>query len=256
MERAYWKENGVHKEGDLAEAFPFLSERGHMIALVGAGGKSSLMYAMAKLQSVRGFHTAVTTTTHIYVPDKTVSCRSMDDCRMKWKEGRYAVWGNPSEDPQKLGPLSRDQLLQLREADTVLIEADGARHFPLKAPAEHEPVIPEEADIVVAVVGLTACGQPMKKACFRWELASELLHCSPDHCLEAVDLARLLSSKRAARKDVKNRTYYAVLNQCEGRRRYSYGLEILEILKAGHVENAVMTTLIPDKKAGENNEAE
>ena len=38
--------------------------------------------------------------------------------------------------------------------DVMLIEADGAKHKPLKVPADWEPVIPEFADIVVSVIGL------------------------------------------------------------------------------------------------------
>ena len=38
-----------------------------------------------------------------------------------------------------------------RAADVVLVEADGAKRLPLKAPAEYEPVIPPCADAVAAV---------------------------------------------------------------------------------------------------------
>ena len=45
-------------------------------------------------------------------------------------------------------------------AGVVIAEADGARLRPLKAPAEHEPVIPPAADAVVAVAGLDSVGAP------------------------------------------------------------------------------------------------
>jgi molybdenum cofactor cytidylyltransferase len=44
---------------------------------------------------------------------------------------------------------------------TVLIEADGARMRPFKAPAEHEPVIPAETTLVVPVVGAEVFGQTL-----------------------------------------------------------------------------------------------
>ena len=43
----------------------------------------------------------------------------------------------------------------------LLIEADGARQKPLKAPAEHEPVIPDWVRQVVVCVGLTSLGKPL-----------------------------------------------------------------------------------------------
>lgn len=42
----------------------------------------------------------------------------------------------------------------------LLIEADGSRRHPVKAPAEHEPPIPDFVDTVVVTVGLSALGQP------------------------------------------------------------------------------------------------
>ena len=44
-------------------------------------------------------------------------------------------------------------------ADYVLVEADGAKRFPLKAPAAHEPVIPDETRLVIAVAGLSGVGK-------------------------------------------------------------------------------------------------
>lgn len=49
----------------------------------------------------------------------------------------------------------------------VLIEADGARGRSLKAPAEHEPVVPEWVDVAVPVVGLDVLGE---------SLGSDLVH--------------------------------------------------------------------------------
>ena len=46
-------------------------------------------------------------------------------------------------------------------AALFLVEADGAARKPLKAPAAHEPVLPEPLDCCVAVVGLDSVGQPL-----------------------------------------------------------------------------------------------
>ena len=55
-----------------------------------------------------------------------------------------------------------------KKADLTLIEADGARHLPCKAPAEHEPALLSSSDLVIGVTGLSALGQPLgKEMCIR-----------------------------------------------------------------------------------------
>ncbi len=59
---------------------------------------------------------------------------------------------------------------------TWLVEADGARGWLLKAPAEYEPVIPSETDRVIVVAGLDAIGKPLEEGVVhRPEIAARLL---------------------------------------------------------------------------------
>lgn len=46
-------------------------------------------------------------------------------------------------------------------ADTIFVEGDGAARKPLKAPAQHEPVIPLETDLCIGVMGLDAAYRPL-----------------------------------------------------------------------------------------------
>ena len=45
---------------------PFLGETGHAISLVGGGGKTTLLYALARHYSAQGQRVLVSTTTHIW----------------------------------------------------------------------------------------------------------------------------------------------------------------------------------------------
>ncbi len=105
-----------------------------------------------------------------------------------------------------------------KKADLTLIEADGARHLPCKAPAEHEPALLSSSDLVIGVTGLSALGQPLGKGCFRAERAAELLDCTMEHHITEEDLARLIASEQGQQKDLKGRTFYAVLHQYEEKR--------------------------------------
>ena len=53
------------------------------------------------------------------------------------------------------------QLLDSVDSDILLVEADGARGLPLKAPYEHEPVIPPETSLVIPIASLSVLGQPL-----------------------------------------------------------------------------------------------
>ena len=59
-------------------------------------------------------------------------------------------------------------------ADYVLVEADGAKRLPLKAHAEHEPVIPACAGRTVCMVGVDGLGAPVSQTCHRPQRFAQL----------------------------------------------------------------------------------
>lgn len=209
-----------------------------VIALVGGGGKTSLMYALARRGAALGRSTVVTTTTHIFRPEDDSLCRSLEECRRRWDSGQYAVWGQDNGSI-KLSSLSAEAFAQALTADVVLVEADGARRLPCKAPAEHEPQIPEQADLVIGVAGMSALGKQISECCFRPELVAQLLGVEENHRLTARDLAAVLSSPQGARKNVQSRPYFAVLNQCDHPALLDEGKKALEILSSKNIPAAL-----------------
>jgi probable selenium-dependent hydroxylase accessory protein YqeC len=88
------------------------------------------------------------------------------------------VIGEPHAD--KLIGVNPDVVTDfIRLADSVLVEADGARTRSLKAPAPYEPVWPRSTSLAVAVVGIDAVGAP---------LAEEYIH-RPDRVSAITGLA-------------------------------------------------------------------
>ena len=78
------------------EDLPFLGETGHVISLVGGGGKTTLLYALARHYSAQGQRVLVSTTTHIRRPD--ANCAPDEAARdALWQAGTYAVAGVPAE---------------------------------------------------------------------------------------------------------------------------------------------------------------
>ena len=143
--------------------------RHRMVALVGAGGKTSTLYALARQAADSGRTVVVTTTTHILRHPGLPLVEEPTPERLRAAlEGHGVVTVGTVFRGDKLSGAGTPEELR-RAADVVLVEADGAKRLPLKAPAEHEPVIPPCADAVAAVAGMGAVGQAAGGGCPRPE---------------------------------------------------------------------------------------
>ena len=221
--------------------FPFLAEKGHVISLVGGGGKTTLMYNLAAHCARKGWRVLAATTTHIMQPPGGVWAQTDAELFRLWKCGSYAVAGTAAHGG-KLTALPQAQLERwMTLADIVLIEADGAKRMPCKVPAAHEPVLLPESDIVLAVAGLSALGRPLREVCFRLEQACALLGTAPETLLTPELLARLLASEQGGRKLVGNRRFSVVLNQADAPARIAAGEQTLALLREKYEVQGVLT---------------
>ena len=80
-------------------------------------------------------------------------------------------------------------------ADYVLVEADGAKRLPLKAHAEHEPVIPACAGRTVCVVGVDGLGAPVSQTCHRPQIFAQLAGVSADDAVTPEAVAAVLCAE-------------------------------------------------------------
>lgn len=197
--------------------FDFVNDgKKHTICLVGGGGKTTVMYELAAAWADCGRKVLVLTSTHILQPADGSFAADAAAVHNLWQQGHYAVIGTPESSTGKLtAPLQSVYETLQPQADVILCEADGSRHHPCKVPAEHEPVLLPDSDIVLAVAGMDALGCSLAQACQRPQLAAELLGCSAEKIINAQMLASLLLSEQGARKNVGARAYYIVLNKCD-----------------------------------------
>lgn len=197
--------------------FDFVTDgKKHNICLVGGGGKTTVMYELAAAWAACGRRVLVLTSTHILRPVDGSFAADATAVQNLWQQGRYAVIGTPEPATGKLTAPPQDLYEALHlQADVILCEADGSRHHPCKVPAEYEPVILPDSDIVLAVVGMDALGCPLAQACQRPQPAAAFLGCSLDSVIDEQMLAALLLSEQGSRKNVGTRAYYIVLNKCD-----------------------------------------
>ena len=162
------------------------------IALVGAGGKTTCIEALAEELSPNA-RVIITTTTKMHPPaDRSLFCESVAAAETRLRD-MPVVWAGTYYNEYKMQglPGALPDLCAL--ADYVLIEADGARKHPLKmTDPSYEPQIPPEARAVVAVAGMDGIGQPLELAVHRPQLAAEALHLPLSHIITPADVAALL----------------------------------------------------------------
>jgi probable selenium-dependent hydroxylase accessory protein YqeC len=167
------------------EAFDI--KKGEVISLVGGGGKTTLMFALARELSSAGRLVVTTTTTRIFEPlpsqTQVLYLDSDEDKIIDWIKQNTGNYNHVTVASKKLssGKLAgidagtAIKISKLTHVTATIVEADGASRKPLKAPNATEPVIPGNTSLVVPVVGIDALGRPLtQNYVFRPEIASAL----------------------------------------------------------------------------------
>ena len=209
---------------DLIDRFRL--EQDHKIALVGAGGKTTLMFQLA-----REFGTKVICTTsthlaldqldradqHLIITDSSQIPRSADEY-----SGDLVLFTGPQVETNRVGSPPEEALKVLANlADSwgcpLIIESDGARKLPIKAPDEHEPPIPDFVNVVIMVIGLARLGKPLHEEwVHRPELYSKLVDLPVGETLESHHLVKGLISPAGGLKNIpENARKILLINQID-----------------------------------------
>ena len=210
---------------------------GARVAAVGGGGKTSLLTALARRFHARGSGPALlTTTTRVFAPqpgenlglvlgDVDTVARNLGSCLDAWgvswcarrREGAAPLPGAPGETRMKLAGFAPAEIARLAlPRGLTLIEADGARRLPIKAPGENEPVLPEKLDAVLGVVGLDALGTPADEAhVFRPARLRAICGITANESITPAALARLCAHPEGLFKNAGTARKWIVLNKTD-----------------------------------------
>ena len=197
--------------GNLASALKI--EPG-ITAIIGSGGKSTLLRALGLELMRAGGRVLICTTTHMF-PVAGVpwdgSSRRLDAA--PWKPGASHVPGCTCE---ACADMSRGSICQTgsldhqtgklsspaepldglaQRFDFVLAEADGSKRLPLKAHASWEPVVPAGTPNVVWVVGASGFGRPVNEVVHRPELFRVRCGCEPTDAATPERVAQVLNAE-------------------------------------------------------------
>jgi probable selenium-dependent hydroxylase accessory protein YqeC len=220
-----------------------LKER-ELIALVGGGGKTTLMFSLARELASCGCRVITGPSTHIFMP------REEDTPLVMLQEGRANFKVQVLDALLKLGHVTVgralvnsankvkgfetgffSEIFQEEPVHYVIVEADGAKGRPLKAPREHEPVIPDKTTLVVGVMGLDGLGQPLgENVVFQVQRFSEITGLKPGETITERALFSLASHPEGLFKNAPRQASRVIfLNKCD---RLKQGLEAEKVVGA------------------------
>lgn len=217
-------------------------------SFIGAGGKSTLILLTGAEKARQGKRVLVTATTHtafttedleraggilLLGGDGTLAAAALE------RYGFAAAVREADMEPGRQQGLSEGELEKaMRAADLVLVEADGSRRRPFKAPAEYEPAVHPASSRILLIAGLTALDAPIKENCHRTEEIIRLTGRNRDQILRTEDMAAVI---REGYLEKCSRLWPGVpvtviLNQADTRELREKGMEVQKLLSESAAE--------------------
>lgn len=231
-----------------------LSDRPRL-AFVGSGGKTSALFQLA-----RQFDPPViiTSTTHLGAAQAaqadvwTIATAPQEVVEASIESGQQILlFTGPEGDADRLRGIDQAVLAEIyalaeRLRCPLLVEADGSRQLPLKAPTDHEPVIPHFCDTVVVVAGLSALGKQLTSEwVHRVERYSELSRLPAGGTITANHIANVLLHPQGGLKSIPDGARRVVLlNQADTPELQARARSLSEELLRGF-DSVLVSSLYP-----------
>lgn len=187
-----------------------------VIALVGGGGKTSAAFWLANQFKNQGHCVFVSTTTKMYLPDShqadnfinlehnhnqliPYSHLDLSEPSITFCYKNKIASNNKSDKikvsgvtPELIGKLKNDSPFTV-----FIIESDGAKCLPIKAPDRHEPCIPITSDMVIGVTGAEVIHtRAIPERIHRWNIFSALTQCSAGDIIDHRILGNLIEHQQ------------------------------------------------------------
>ncbi|OLQ74791.1 molybdopterin-guanine dinucleotide biosynthesis protein MobA [Photobacterium proteolyticum] len=183
-----------------------------VIALVGGGGKTSTAFWLARQFKTQGHCVFVSTTTKMYLPennqaDNFINLESSINPLIPYQHldlsepsitfcYKDKIISNNKSDKIKVSGVTAELIDKLKNDSpftVFIIESDGAKCLPIKAPDRHEPCIPITSDMVIGITGAEVIHtQATPERIHRWNTFSALTQCSTGDIIDHRVLGNLI----------------------------------------------------------------
>ncbi len=233
-----------------------------LVSIVGAGGKTTTMYTLAGELAQRGKRVITTTTTQIFFPRPgetgTLIVAAETSALLKmisaaWEQYLRVTVGAMVIRADKLAGLQPEQpyeLLLESGADVVIVEADGARRRMIKAPAEHEPVVPPQTNVALLMMSAEALTRPLDaEVAHRPERIAAAVGMDIGEILTPWRVAHLVTSEQGAMKNVPESAVVYLLITHATAERQGEVRELGELVKQSHRLSKVLYSEQPGEWA-------
>lgn len=200
-----------------------LRARSGIVCAVGAGGKKSVLYQLAREHPGRFALTATVHTTR-FPDDLPVESVIDDDAAIRERvlsvdASRSIAYACPSGKPGRYAGVAPETIRSLHENgdfEATFVKADGARMRWIKSPAADEPVLPDGVDRVIPVVSARAIGEPLsQRVAHRVDRVAAITGVAPGETLTPEAVGRLLASDEGALKGTRGVPVAPVINMVD-----------------------------------------
>ena len=233
---------------------------GEMVSLIGAGGKTTTLFRLAKELRDADGKILVTTTTKIFKPNKPHVERLFlaQDVKALIAEitniPRPAVIGAGYgvDDEGKLLGLPApwlDDIEESAELEAILVEADGAASRLFKVPSELEPVVPKLSSLVIWSMAIKIIGKPLDaNSVHRAERAVALLGVAPGTIVTPEHILKLVAHPDGCLRGLPAASRkVALLNQADTPDEIAAAKVLARALTPLGFERAVITSFLSDE---------
>lgn len=206
-----------------------------MLSFVGGGGKTTTIFQLAKELTQLNKKVLISTTTKIFIPSKDeynyFFLKDIDES-FSPLEGTITILGEEIREDKLIG-ISKDKsdkIFKRNIFDYILMESDGSKRKPIKAPGLDEPVIPKTTTRTIGVIGLDCLGEKIDElTVHRPELLLEISEKSSLDIIDEETIIRLILHKNGIFKDSCG-DKILLLNKADNEERITKGIIIREKL--------------------------
>ena len=228
--------------------FPRLNiglNKNEFITFVGGGGKTTSIFKLAKELKELNRSILITTTTAMYVPDKKnydYFFLEKTSKKFKQKKPSITVYGGKIENRKikNTDVLELENIFFRGQFDYILVEGDGSKGKPIKAPEAYEPVVPKNTTKTIGVIGLDSLGRKINEEnVHRVEKLKNIVKANSNEKVDNDVIIRLVLNKNGLFKDSQGEKIL-FLNKAIDKERIKAGLEIRRKLNEKGFHNVVV----------------
>lgn len=218
-----------NKNGDIMLEFMSLNDK-NMIAVQGAGGKTSTVFLLANEFKSMNETSLISTTTKMGIvsEDKFDYLYTFNE-KTKIVDGKIYFTSKSRTDTKEIGfePEFFDKIFLDGLFSNIILETDGAKTRPIKAPREDEPVNPKNITHCVGVIGLDSVNKPFdEKFCHRKEYMKKII--GNPKILTTKSYSIIINSNCGLFKNSYDAKKFLILNKADTKQDIQNAMDIIE----------------------------